>query len=159
MEIETLNIIPSDYNGNPRDALGYAWKDLDRRIPGEDITLKCNPEKGITWKDYLKARYGEDVEVHNHNNYGFLQDTPGRIIASVNCMWCGGFSGVVYRPSPGTAPPESFDRDQAGDSLVDTEATVRAAEKIELMEMDERHQDNPGYCTKCHSYCYGDCDA
>ena len=29
--IPTINIIPEDYEGNPRDALGYAWTDLDAR--------------------------------------------------------------------------------------------------------------------------------
>jgi hypothetical protein len=149
-KIEIINIIPSNYDGNPHGALGY--------VPGEDIILVHDPKRGIEWKEYLKNRYG-DIEIHNHNNYGWLKDTPGQIIAYVNCMWCGGVSGVVYRPNPNTNPPESFDHCQTGDSLAETAANEKMMEKIELMEMDERYKNYPGYCTKCHSFCYGDCDA
>lgn len=159
MDIDTINIIPADYDGNPRDALGYAWADLDNKIPGEDIVLDRDPEKGIAWEEYLKCRFGEDVEIHNHNNYGWLKDTPGKIIAHINCMWCGGISGVVYRPNPNTSPPEGFDRNQCGGSLAETAATEEMAEEIKLMDMDDRYKNHPGYCTKCHTFCYGDCDA
>ena len=46
-----------------------------------------------------------------------------------------------------------------GDTLVETAAAERRAEEIDLMEQDARNADHPGYCTKCHSYCWGDCDA
>jgi hypothetical protein len=42
---------------------------------------------------------------------------------------------------------------------VETAAAERRAEEIDLMEQDARNADHPGYCTKCHSYCWGDCDA
>jgi len=158
-QIETINIIPSDYTGNPRDALGYYWANFADKIPGEDIVLEHDPKKGVAWIAYLMDRFGEDVEIHNHNNYGWLKDTPGQIIATFNCMWCGGVSGVVYQPHAGTTPPEGFDHKQTGDSLADTAAREKLAEDIDLMEMDELHKNHPGYCTKCHSFCYGDCEA
>jgi len=158
--METINIIPSNYEGNPHDALGYAWEDVAHKIPGEDIVLMCDPEKGIPWKKYLRDRYGGDVEIHSHN-YGWLMDTPGgKIVARINCMWCGGVSGVVYRPDHDTTrKPESPDNCQTGDSLAETAATVKMAENIDTMEMDEFYGAHPGYCARCHSFCYGDCDA
>lgn len=50
-------------------------------------------------------------------------------------------------------------RRQAGDTLAETAATVRLAEKIAIEEQDERCKDHSGYCTICHTYCYGDCEA
>jgi len=47
----------------------------------------------------------------------------------------------------------------AGSTLIETAAQEATAEKIELMEMDDRNKTNPGYCTNCHSYCFGDCEA
>lgn len=46
-----------------------------------------------------------------------------------------------------------------GSTLEETVAQVQTAEIIELAEMDERNASHPGYCKKCHSYCYGDCEA
>ena len=151
--METLNIIPSNYDGNPRDALGYCWQDFEKKIPGEDVILN-----GVNWKDYLKSRYGDNIEVHNHNQYGFLKTVPGKIVTSVNCMWCGGFSGVVYLPDPEVDIPTDT-ISQAGGTIEETSAQVAISEKIELMEKDDRNIDHPGYCTKCHSFCYGDCEA
>jgi len=45
----TINIIPDDYQGNPRDALGYAWADLDARIPGD--TLAETAMSGVIWPE------------------------------------------------------------------------------------------------------------
>jgi hypothetical protein len=47
----------------------------------------------------------------------------------------------------------------AGSTTEETAATVRMAEEIELAEMDERNKKHPGWCSKCHSYCYGDCES
>ena len=46
-----------------------------------------------------------------------------------------------------------------GSTLEETAAQVAMSEKIELMEMDERNKNHPEYCTKCHGFCYGDCEA
>lgn len=47
----------------------------------------------------------------------------------------------------------------AGDTLEETAAVVTMGETIALMEQDESHAHHHGYCNKCHSYCYGDCEA
>lgn len=54
--------------------------------------------------------------------------------------------------------PEN-DREPAGDSLAETAANVRHADSLADMEMDAAHKGQVGYCTKCHTYCFGDCEA
>jgi len=46
-----------------------------------------------------------------------------------------------------------------GDTLTETAANVRLIEKIADMEQDDRNKNHFGYCKKCHSYCYGDCES
>jgi hypothetical protein len=50
-------------------------------------------------------------------------------------------------------------QEQTGDTLAETYAKVKIVEQIELQEQNEINRVNIGYCTKCHSYCYGDCEA
>lgn len=47
----------------------------------------------------------------------------------------------------------------AGSTPEETAANVASQERIDLAEMDSRNERRHGYCTKCHSFCYGDCDA
>ena len=47
----------------------------------------------------------------------------------------------------------------AGSTTEETAAQVSIADKHDLIDMDNRHKNHPGYCTKCHSFCYGDCEA
>lgn len=47
----------------------------------------------------------------------------------------------------------------AGSTLTETAADAAAAEAADLADQDARHAGQPGYCTKCHTYCYGDCEA
>jgi hypothetical protein len=46
-----------------------------------------------------------------------------------------------------------------GETLEESVTIDRAIEKIELNEQDNAHAMHPGYCRKCHTYCYGDCEA
>jgi hypothetical protein len=32
------------------------------------------------------------------------------------------------------------------------------ADDLTLAQQDARNSKHPGYCTKCHTYCYGDCN-
>jgi len=44
----------------------------------------------------------------------------------------------------------------AGETTEETEAKLDTDEAADL---DSRNVSLPGYCTKCQSYCYGDCEA
>ncbi len=47
----------------------------------------------------------------------------------------------------------------AGDSLEETAVNVRINDRLAEQEQNERNRKHPGWCPKCHSYCYGDCEA
>lgn len=47
----------------------------------------------------------------------------------------------------------------AGDTPAETAARETSAEADDLADQDARNAGYPGYCTKCHTYCYGDCEA
>jgi len=49
--------------------------------------------------------------------------------------------------------------ENAGSTFAETVAFERMADKLDIMEQDDRNINNSGYCTKCHSYCFGDCEA
>lgn len=53
---------------------------------------------------------------------------------------------------------DQADNGPAGDSLEETAAAVHMMDKVVDAEMDERHKGDFGWCTKCHSYCFGDCE-
>jgi hypothetical protein len=42
---------------------------------------------------------------------------------------------------------------------VETAQSEHDGEKLALGEQDDRNRNHPGYCTKCHTYCYGDCES
>ena len=47
----------------------------------------------------------------------------------------------------------------AGEMIEETAAIISNAEKFELSEQDDQNKNHFGYCNKCHTYCYGDCEA
>ena len=46
----------------------------------------------------------------------------------------------------------------AGSTLAETAANEHAAEIADLNDQDTRNAGRAGYCTKCHTYCHGDCN-
>lgn len=134
-----INVIPSTYTGNPQNALGYAWQDYSKKIPGNDVIVQNNGT-GIDYKAAVQAKMIE---------LGITQ-------ANYNCMWCGGASGSI-KLSDVVAP--AIAEVNAGEEYADTAAIVSSAEKLSLAEQDERHSHSIGWCNKCHSYCFGDCES
>ena len=47
----------------------------------------------------------------------------------------------------------------AGDTIEETIAFEKVINQLEIKEQDEQNISHSGYCTKCHSYCYGDCES
>jgi len=45
-----------------------------------------------------------------------------------------------------------------GGTRAETAMREQMEETAALAEQDARNAQHPGYCTKCHSYCYGDCE-
>ena len=54
---------------------------------------------------------------------------------------------------------DTTDVTSAGSTPEEAAHFIATSEKIALGEQNERNSKHPGYCTKCHSYCYGDCEA
>jgi len=135
--MNVINIIPSDYSGDPRKALGYAWQDYATKTPGVDVVVE-NTGNGI---DYMAAARAKMAEM-------------GMVKAYINCMWCGGFDGEVTA----TEEPKAVEQ-PAPLSVEEAAATEINFERVELAEQDRRNAQHSGYCPKCHSYCYGDCQS
>ena len=45
----------------------------------------------------------------------------------------------------------------AGSTAEETAMSAAAAESADLADQDRRNAGKPGYCPKCHTFCYGDC--
>ncbi len=133
-----INIIPSDYEGDPRATLGYNWQDYSNRIPGHDVIVD-RTEDGI---DYRSAAENAMREL-------------GIDSARITCMWCGGWSGDMSL----TDTENDEHNISAGETPEETAAIVKLNDRIDMHEQDDTHKHHPGYCTKCHSYCYGDCES
>lgn len=149
--MKIINLIPEDYEGNPRDAMGYAWSklvvstdgkvDKKKSIPGEDLVGifigelfdKFERDEGpvavskIDQGNFCKGRTATGgMEV-------VIDDTLSAIV-EIHCMWCGGGTYRVHTEFRPALPP-----------------------KVEVAPIVEER--GFGYCVKCGSYCFGDCEA
>jgi len=128
-----INIIPSSYTGDPRKALGYAWQSFSTKTPGVDIVVE-DTGKGI---NYMAAARDKMAEM-------------GMTKAYINCMWCGGFDGEI------TATEEPKAVEQTAPLSAEE---VAINEQAQMAENDRSKKGHVGRCNKCHSYCFGDCEA
>ncbi|MDR2837764.1 MAG: hypothetical protein LBV49_04225 [Azonexus sp.] len=154
---KVINIIPPNYEGDPHNALGYAWQKLVMRdykvvreesIPGDDRI----------GYDQFAAAQQEVASAHPDVQWAEKMSVPvgATRVASITCMWCGGESIHGY---VGGKPPAKAAIVGVGEEPTETAAIIRERERILLAELDADNAQHPGWCTKCHSYCYGDCTA
>jgi len=107
------------------------------------------------YADYTLARSGQNIGEFNTqycalfiDGYEYLGCNRDEMRPLLDQI----FDGDINRfPRP--------EDNSAGDTLAETAATARMSETIAEMEQDAQYANNPGYCTKCHSFCYGDCEA
>jgi len=172
MEKKVINLLDGISNPqNYRKARGYCWAkyvavrdswtedhkkadlwggfdaDFAKSIPGDDRDIHGKDVTKVRQeiKKELEKEYGP-LEVAYQSNYGWL--SAGEVVATVNAMWRGGDTAYYYKPL-------SSKRAESLDVIVSTEQT----EAIDLMIQDKENENHPGYCKKCHTYCYGDCEA
>lgn len=149
--MRTINLIPENYEGNWREALGYAWAklvtgdngraDQERSIPGEDLHMKME-----ACLDMLEAEHGPVLIVRTDCMIWDRGETrDGRTmrvnradqLATINGMWCGGPTVAIYR--------------------------VADCERPECTVLNEdlfiKVKPSAGWCAKCQSWCFGDCEA
>ena len=105
-----INVIPEDYNGDPKKTLGYCWSDYANKTPGIDVT-----------KENWRAETLKEIKRNNAKR------------AYVNCMWSGGYVGEYPK----------------------VEKVTKETKKIAAKK--ETH--GTGWCNRCDSYCFGDCQA
>lgn len=167
--MRTINLIPTNYDGNPRDALSYSWAtlvmdgcgvDKAKSIPGEDLSI--NAEECYAM---LEAEHGP-IAIHDNSSYGWLSNeaktrdgktvnindcTP---VATINGMWCGGINVTVYAVADAPAKESAM----TTEPMVITGAEAAAFDEFFESIEDKANEHNFGYCKKCHTYCYGDCN-
>jgi len=129
--MRVINLIPKNYKGNPRNALGYAWKDLENKIPGEDIII----ESGSIHKSICKSLFECAIDLIDEDSWNWSY-VDREIIALINCMWCGGCSYKVYKSD-----------------------FLEFKNNISIKEESSDKNHGVGWCPKCESYCFGDCES
>lgn len=130
----TINIIREGYEGNHQEVLSYCWEDYETKTAGIDIEVSSN---GII--DYVAIAQKAMQE-------------NGADAAYVNCMWGHGFSGIVKKDEKITKTTEK------------KETIITQAEETTQTQIIEKYSDHDkknhtGWCDRCKSYCYGDCEA
>ena len=136
MEI-IINIIPSDYKGDPKKALGYCWQNYSEKVEGFDIIVDDDSDKS-------KEGLNKVIQAKIIEN--------GADSAYVNKMWCGGDSYKVK------IEDDTCKDDTCKDDTIEETAPLTIEKEIEkISDAEETH--GIGWCNKCHSYCFGDCEA
>ncbi len=92
--MKTINIIPSDYEGSPREALGYA--------AGTDVIVE-RTANGYNWRQAAEQAMAE----------------AGLTEAHIICMWAGGFSGRMEIESADTAEVDEQPSTYATEKVAD----------------------------------------
>jgi hypothetical protein len=125
--------------------------ETDPDIDLTDVVVIRKSDEG--YADYVLSRNGEEC---------------GNINTQYNAIFLDGveFLGVernyiqkLINMCHDIADNGKVDHDQTGDTPEETASFEVIAEEINLAEQDARHKSHPGYCTKCHGYCYGDCES
>jgi hypothetical protein len=124
-------------------------RDTDPDINLTGVTVSRKLENG--YADFILSRNGEEVgRINTQYNYIVLD---GNEFLGVDEE----FIADLLNEARSVAEPTTDS--PAGDTLQDTAARVAAVVAIDLAEQDARNANQPGYCTICHSYCWGDCAA
>lgn len=135
----TINIIPSDYEGDYKKTLGYCWADYATKTPGLDIVVDVT-NNGVDYTTAVKKAIKDN----------------GADSAYVNCMWCGGFSGIIEGDE--TDDDNANTKKESAPITIDEE--YAQSKIIEIIEQKTNpNNKHVGWCNKCNSYCYGDCEA
>ena len=138
MEMEiTINIIPSDYKGDYKNTLGYCWADFATKTAGIDIIVDVT-DSGCDYASAAKKAIKEN----------------GADSAYVNCMWCGGFSGIIKGDTETDAIDVDVKKYSTPLTMEEEAAQATITDRIEQRTETNTHA---GWCYKCKSYCYGDC--
>lgn len=154
-DLRIINIIPeqvNDENKTYRNALGYPWQNLDKKIPGLDVVMGEGKYQDVHGKIIadLSEEFGDVYTVPCQ-----FPHRPENAVALITGMWCGGESTYVCTgKSKNVKETESAPMDAEESAILE-----KKLDAIDLAEQDASNKKNPGYCVKCHTYCYGDCES
>ena len=109
-----------------------------------DVRVSDRAERG--YADYILTRNGVRV---------------GSVNTQYNTIY---LDGVEYLGVTETSPLYrlvSEARNHKTPTRVSIESVTLVSEIIDTtkQDQDDRNANHPGYCRKCHTYCYGDCEA
>jgi hypothetical protein len=146
-------------------------KDQEKRCKKDGRALYCDcgcqvPQEsdpnvnleGVSVSQQHITGYADFDLVRNGKNCGCLNTQYNYLILD-GVEFLGVEKDLIRHLREQTFSLKTRQQDQTGDTLVETYVKEKFNEKIVLQEQDERNHNNIGYCTKCHSYCYGDCKA
>jgi hypothetical protein len=117
--------------------------------------VKVERQANYGYADFILTRNGQDCGYYN-SQYGAIY-MEGHEFLGVDGADVAHLLQQVrnddYKPAE-----NKENHDNAGTTLEETASIERALEIAALTDQDQAHKHHPGYCTKCHTYCYGDCD-
>ena len=152
-----INIIPTDAPDTYRNALGYAWQDYANKVPGDDRRGEFK-----TYQQVILDLEAQGITCVDAKNFNQIPD-GAEIVVRVDCMWCGGASVIGYalpKEVEVEAQTETtVNCENPGEEPQETASIFAMQERLYEVELDAEHKDHPGWCNKCHSFCYGDCEA
>jgi hypothetical protein len=124
-------------------------KDTDPDINLECITVTRQADEG--YADFILSRNGQEC---------------GSINTQYNALYLDGYEFLEVDEdlikdllTVARNMKISDNNTIAGSTLEETAIFEKTMDIIELAEQDRHNASHPGYCKKCHSYCYGDCEA
>lgn len=121
---------------------------LDTVLAG--VTVGVKDQKG----------YADVALMRNGKRVGYINTQHNYICIDGNeYIGCEGIDGLLTDAINVLHNTAKDDEVACGDTLEETAARVHQMERIEDAEQDAANKNRTGYCTKCHSYCYGDCEA
>ena len=124
--------------------------DSDPEINLTGVTVSCKSDHG--YADFILSRNGVKCGSYNTQYNAIFLDGVEFLGVDKD------FTRDLFNQA--ISIPETIKKDfPAGGSLTETATREALTEEFNLQDQDDRNRKHPGYCKKCHSYCYGDCEA
>jgi len=124
-------------------------RDTDPDINLTDVIVTRQASSG--YADFTLSRNGQDC--------GNINTQYGAICLDGNEFLGVDRDHIQHLISAALAIDTTDTTESAGSTPEEESYLITTSENIAIDEQDERNASHPGYCTKCHSYCYGDCEA
>ena len=125
----------------------------DPMLDLSNVTICRKSDEG--YANFILEKHGKEIGNYN-SQYGAIYINGHEFLGVDKATIAHLFAAVLAKDYALATTPKI---QSAGSDLEETAAFEAVAEKIDLAEQDARNAKHPGYCAKCHTYCYGDCVA